>query len=231
VTAFITDGNLVQLTRRVRHEPWAGPTRARARHYLDRERFTSISKAVSDVIAYANSTSGSDSNSGKYFFANGHDERQKSRSPTKRWAIFKTIDGAPRFPSVSAMAGRRGAPGADKYGNSRPFQTEPTTLPIVGPDYFNVPAGNEVYNRGPIMNLIDKPILPERTHDLWLYGLAPARRTSCPIAFRRWSCAAAEYGNDRIILGRAITRWTCWGRANRRDPTILRICSPTIPLT
>src|SRR6202020_2551622 len=63
--AFITDGNLVELTDGL--GTTLGAAYAARAHYLDRERFTSISKAVSDVIAYANSTSGSDSNAGKYF--------------------------------------------------------------------------------------------------------------------------------------------------------------------
>src|SRR6202044_2692986 len=140
--AFITDGNLVELTDGL-GTTLSAAYEARA-HYLDRERFTSISKAVSDVIAYANSTSGSDSNSGKYFFANGTTNGKKPVSD-EALAIFSDVDGAPDpFGIGDGRPG--GPPGADKYGNSRPFQTEPATLPIVGPDYFNVPAGNEVYN-------------------------------------------------------------------------------------
>ena len=57
--AFITDGNLTQLTDGLGTTLQAA-YQARA-HYLDRERFTNISKTVADVMAYANSTSGSDS--------------------------------------------------------------------------------------------------------------------------------------------------------------------------
>ena len=74
-------------------------------------------------------------------------------------AIFKDIGGAPD-PFGRAYGRPGGAPGADAFGNSRPFQTEPTILPIAGPDYFNVPADNYVYNRGPIMNLTDSPSFP-----------------------------------------------------------------------
>jgi hypothetical protein len=35
-----------------------------------------------------------------------------------------------------------GTSGADVFGDSRPFQTEPSVSPIIGPDYFNVPADN-----------------------------------------------------------------------------------------
>ncbi len=90
--AFITDGNLVELTDGLGTTLGAA-YEARA-HYLDRERFTSISKSVSDVIAYANSTSGADSNAGKYFFANGTTNGKKPVSD-EAMAIFKDIHGAP----------------------------------------------------------------------------------------------------------------------------------------
>ena len=90
--AFITDGNLIQLTDGLGTTLEAA-YQARA-HYLDRERFTSISKAVADVIAYANSTSGSDSNVGKYFFANGTIDGKKPVSD-QALAIFTDIHGAP----------------------------------------------------------------------------------------------------------------------------------------
>ena len=90
--AFITDGNLVQLTDGFGTTLGAA-YQARA-HYLDRKHFTSISKAVADLIAYANSTSGSDSNAGKYFFANGTTNGKKPVSD-EAMAIFKDVDGAP----------------------------------------------------------------------------------------------------------------------------------------
>jgi hypothetical protein len=73
--AFITDGNLAQLADGLGTTLGAA-YQARA-HYLDRVRFTSVSTAVAEVIAYANSTSGADSNAGKYFFANAN-RRQKA---------------------------------------------------------------------------------------------------------------------------------------------------------
>ena len=194
--AFITDGNLVELTDGLGTTLGAA-YQARA-HYLDRERFTSISKAVSDVIAYANSTSGSDSNAGKYFFANGTTNGKKPVSD-EALAIFKTADGAPD-PFGIAYGRPGGTPGADKYGDPRPFQTEPVTLPIVGPDYFNVPAGNDVYNRGPIMNLIDSPSFPSG-HTTYGYMGSLLLAVLVPDRYQEMVVRAAEYGNDRIILG------------------------------
>ncbi|HEY1781104.1 MAG TPA: phosphatase PAP2 family protein [Roseiarcus sp.] len=194
--AFITDGNLVELTDGLGATLGAA-YEARA-HYLDRERFTSISKSVSDVIAYANSTSGSDSNSGKYFFGNGTTNGKKPVSD-EALAIFKDFHGAPD-PFGRAYDRPAGTPGADLYGDSRPFQTEPRTIPIVGPDYFNVPAGNEVYNRGPIMNLINSPSFPSG-HSTYGYMGSLLLAELVPDRFQEMVVRAAEYGNDRIILG------------------------------
>ena len=194
--AFITDGNLTELADGLGATLGAA-YQARA-HYLDRERFTSISKAVEEVIAYANSTSGSDSNAGKYFFANGT-TNGKTPVSDQALAIFTDIHGAPD-PFGRAYGRPAGTPGADPYGDSRPFQTEPTILPIVGPDYFNVPAGNDVYNRGPIMNLIASPSFPSG-HTTYGYMGSLLLAVLAPDRYQEMVARAAEYGNDRIILG------------------------------
>jgi hypothetical protein len=194
--AFITDGNLAQLADGLGATLGAA-YQARA-HYFDRERFTSVSKSVAEVIAYANSTSGSDSNAAKYFFANGTTNGKKPVSDDTM-AIFKDIGGAPD-PFGRAYGRPGGAPGADAFGNSRPFQTEPTILPIAGPDYFNVPADNYVYNRGPIMNLIDSPSFPSG-HTTYGYMGSLLLAVLVPDRYQEMVVRAAEYGNDRIILG------------------------------
>ena len=194
--AFITDGNLAQLTDGLGATLGAA-YQARA-HYLDRERFTSISDAVAAVIAYANSTSGSDSNAGKYFFANGTIDGKKPVSE-QVLAIFADVHGAPD-PFGRAYGRPAGTPGADPYGNSRPFQTEPTILQIVGPDYFNVPASNDVYNRGPTMNLTDSPSFPSG-HTTYGYMGSLLLAVLVPDRYQEMVVRAAEYGNDRIIMG------------------------------
>jgi hypothetical protein len=193
--AFITDGNLVQLTDGLGATLGAA-YQARA-HYLDRKHFTSISKPVADLIAYANSTSGSDSNAAKYFFANGT-TNGKNAASDEAMAIFKNIDGEPDPFGVYGRPG--GTPGADAYGDSRPFQTEPRILPIMGLDYFNVPAGNDVYNRGPIMNLIDSPSFPSG-HTTYGYMGSLLLAELVPDRFQEMVARAAEYGNDRILMG------------------------------
>jgi hypothetical protein len=56
-----------------------------------------------------------------------------------------------------------GTAGAEALGDSRPFQTEQSVMPLVGPHYFNMPADNVVYNRGPVMNLNVVPAQGRRT--------------------------------------------------------------------
>jgi hypothetical protein len=194
--AFITDGNLTQLADGLGATLGAA-YQARA-HYLDRQRFTSISESVAKVIAYANSTSGSDSNSGKYFFANATTDGKKPVSD-EATAIFKDVHGAPD-PFGRAYDRPAGTPGADAFGDSRPFQTEPVILPIIGPDYFNVPASNEVYNRGPIMNLINSPSFPSG-HTTYGYMGSLLLAVLVPDRYQEMVVRAAEYGNDRIIMG------------------------------
>ena len=194
--AFITDGNLAQLADGLGTTLGAA-YQARA-HYLDRNRFTAVSETVTKVIAYANSTTGSDSSAGKYFFANDTIDGRK-RVSDEAMAIFKDIGGAPD-PFGRAYGRPAGTPGADAFGDPRPFQTEPTILPIVGQDYFNVPASNDVYNRGPIMNLIDSPSFPSG-HTTYGYMGSILLAVLVPDRYQEMIARGAEYGNDRIIMG------------------------------
>jgi hypothetical protein len=193
--AFITDGNLAQLADGL-GTTLGSAYQARA-HYLDRERFTNISKAVANVIAYANSTTGSDSNAAKYFFADGTTNGKKPVSDDAM-AIFKDIGGAPD-PFGRSYGRPAGTPG-DAFGNPRPFQTLPSLLQIVGPDYFNIPASNDVYNRGPIMDLIDSPSFPSG-HTTYGYMGSILLAVLVPDRYQEMIARGAEYGNDRIIMG------------------------------
>jgi hypothetical protein len=194
--AFITDGDLAELADGLGTTLGAA-YQARA-HYIDRTHFTSISQAVETVIAYANATTASDSNSGKYFFANGTTDG-KTPVSGEAAAIFKNIDGAPDM-FGKAYGRPAGSPGADAFGDSRPFQTIPNLLPIVGPDYFNTPADNTVYNRGPIMNLINSPSFPSG-HTTYGYMGSLILAVLVPQRYQQMIARAAEYGNDRILMG------------------------------
>src|SRR6185437_1908807 len=193
---FITFGNVAQLADGL-GTTLGGAYVARA-HYLDRTKFTNVSPAMASVIAYSQMTSGLNSNAGKFFFAN---ETTNGTTPVsaEAKAILKDDGGKPD------MFGRNygrpaGTDGADKFGNSRPFQTEPRIVQIVGPDYLNVPANNDVYNRGPIMNLIDSHSYPSG-HTTYGYTGALLLAVLVPQRYQEMVTRGAEYGNDRIIMG------------------------------
>jgi hypothetical protein len=93
-----------------------------------------------------------------------------------------------------------GSPGADAYGDSRPFQTEPSVASIVGHDYFNVPTDNGQYNRGPLMNLINSPSYPSG-HTTYGYTGAVLLAILVPERYQQMIARGAEYGNDRVLMG------------------------------
>ena len=194
--AFITDGNLAELADGLGTTLGAA-YQARA-HYNDRETFTSVSKAVADLIAYTNATTGSDSNSGKYFFANATTDGKTAVSGEAA-DVLRGIKGSPD-PFGTSYGRPAGSPGADAYGDSRPFQTERETRSVVGLDYFDVLADNSVYNRGPIMNLVDSPSFPSG-HTTYGYMGALILAEMVPERFPQMMARAAEYGDDRIIMG------------------------------
>jgi hypothetical protein len=194
--AFIAGGNIADLADGL--GTTLGAAYLAGAHYTDREHFTSISQAVADFIAYTSATTRSDSSSGKYFFANATTD---GKTPVSEAAavILKEIGGTPDI--FGAGYGRpAGSPGADAYGNSRPFQTEPSTASIVGPDYFNVPSDNTVYNRGPIMNLVDSPSFPSG-HTTYGYTGSLVLAVLVPDRYQQMIARGAEYGNDRILMG------------------------------
>jgi hypothetical protein len=194
--AFITSGNLAQLADGLGTTLGAAYT-ARA-HYTDREHFTNPSQATADLIAYTNATTRADSNSAKFFFANGTTDGRTAASE-EALAIFSTIRGMPD-PFGKDYNRPSGTPGADAYGDSRPFQTEPRIAPIAGPDYFNVPADNTVYNVGPIMNLTNSPSFPSG-HTTYGYMGALLLALLVPERYQEMIARGAEYGNDRILMG------------------------------
>jgi PAP2 superfamily len=194
--AFITSGNLAQLADGL--GTTLGASYLARAHYIDQTNFTNISQPIADVIGYANATTGMNSNAGKYFFANATTDGKTSVS-AEALAILKKIAGDTDIFGKSYGL-TAGTSGADAFGDSRPFQTEPSVSPIIGPDYFNVPASNWVYNRGPIMNLINSPSYPSG-HTTYGYTGALILAVLVPERYQQMIARGAEYGNDRILMG------------------------------
>jgi membrane-associated phospholipid phosphatase len=194
--AFITGANVADLADGL--GTTLGSAYLARAHYIDRERFTKLSPAVAEVILYANLTAGLHAGSAKYFFANATTDGKTAVS-TAASAIFKDNGGSPDMFGTSYGLPAKTA-GADQFGNSRPFQTEPKVTQIVGLDYFNSPADNSDYNRGPIMNLIDSPSYPSG-HTTYGYAGAVMLAILVPARYQQMIARGAEYGNDRILMG------------------------------
>jgi hypothetical protein len=193
---FITYGNLSQLADGL-GTTLGGAYVARA-HYIDSSQYTSVSPAVAEVIAYAEGVSGTHSNQGKYFFANATTDG-KTPAAADALAILSSMGGETDVYGKSYGL-PAGAPGADAYGDSRPFQTEATVAAIAGPDYLNHPADNRVYNRGPLMNLQNSPSYPSG-HTTYGYTGALLLAVLVPSRYQQMVTRGAEYGNDRILVG------------------------------
>jgi membrane-associated phospholipid phosphatase len=193
---FSTSGNLSQLADGL--GTTLGSAYVAKAHYLDRSRFTSVSQRVADLIAYALNTSGRNSNAGKFFFANGTTDGKQSVSPEAA-AILTAVHGHTDI--FGANYGRpSGTAGAGAFGDSRPFQTEPSVALIVGPDYFHVPSDNNVYNHGAMMDLTNSPSYPSG-HTTYGYMGALVLAIMVPERYQQMIVRGAEYGNDRIIVG------------------------------
>jgi hypothetical protein len=197
--AFITGSNLTQLTDGL------GTTLGSAYlahfHYIDQKQTSKLPQSIGDLISYATAMSGAHSNAGKYLFANATTDG-KTPVSSDQAAIVKEIGG------VEDIFGKAyklpaGIVGADAYGNSRPYQTEPSVTQFVGPDYLNTPAGNYVYNHGPIMDLTNSPSYPSG-HTTYGYTGAVLLAVLVPERYAQMIARGAEYGNDRIIMRLAL---------------------------
>jgi hypothetical protein len=194
--AFITQGNLASLADGLGTTLGAAYL-ARA-HYIDRQRFTSLTQSIADLIAYANAITGGNSGTAKFLFANGTTDG-KTAASVEAQTILQENHGA-LDPFGKAYGHPAGSPAAGAYGNARPFQTEPEFARIVGFDYLHTPADNYVYSRGPMMSLVDSPSYPSG-HTTWGYMGTVLLAVLVPPRYQQAIVRGAEYGNDRIILG------------------------------
>lgn len=194
--AFITDGNLAQLADGLGTS--LGSAYLARAHYLDAKRFTSISPAVAELIAYATGTTSADAGSGKFFFANGTTD---GKAPVSADAadIYKSGGGVPDIFGRSYHL-PAGSPNGDPFGNSRPFQTETHRFTYTARDYFNALLDNDTYNSGPTMDLTGSPSYPSG-HTTYGYTGAVLLAVLVPERYSQMVVRGAEYGNDRIIVG------------------------------
>ncbi len=170
---------------------------------------TNIAPSIADVIAYASSLERSDGESGKFFFGNGTRDG-KAPVSADALAILTKIDGTPdMFGKAYGLVA--GSKGANPFGNSRPYMTEPRLLTFEGKDYFGVASGNIAYLRGPAQNLGESPSFPSG-HTAYGYTEALILGLMVPERFPQMVARAADYGNHRIILGAHYTMDVLGGR-------------------
>lgn len=204
---FITDGNAANLADGL------GTTLAQAYHakatYSDYKTFTSIAPAVANLIGYTNNVTKSDSNSGKYFFANA---TTNGKHPVSEEAAAILSNGAVTDVFGKAYDRPAGSPGADRYGNSRPFQTLPRLLTYRGKDYFGDASDSLDWLRGPSQDLVNSPSYPSG-HTTYGYTESMVLALLVPERYQQMVARAAEYGNDRIIVGAHYAMDVLGGRA------------------
>jgi PAP2 superfamily len=194
--AFITNGNLAELADGL--GTTLGAAYLARFHYIDQRRTSPLPQAIHDLISYATAVSGAHSNAGKYLFANKTTDGRAPVSAEKA-AIVDELGG------INDVFGRAyglpaGTAKADAYGNSRPYQTEPSVKEFDGRDYLNTSSSNFVYNHGPAMDLTNSPSYPSG-HTTYGYTGAILLAVLIPQRYAQMIARGAEYGNDRILMG------------------------------
>ncbi len=160
--------------------------------------------SVQVLLSAASGESSADSNAGKYFFANGG----VATAAGNCQAV--TVDGAAAiwkqpgaqtdiFGKAYDLPGGT-SPGADPCGDSRPFQTDYRILTYQANDFFGSRSGNALYLDGPAQDLRASPSFPSG-HTTYGYTESVLLGIFVPQRYSQMVTRAAEYGNDRIIVG------------------------------
>ncbi|MFH6786923.1 MULTISPECIES: phosphatase PAP2 family protein [Methylobacterium] len=205
---FITDGNATELADGLGSR-LAEIYQSKAR-YTDYKTFSNVTQSVADLLGYTNNITKSDSNSGKYFFANGTTDGKAPVSEAAA-AIFTARDGVPDV-FGRAYDRRAGAKGADAFGNSRPFQTLAQLYAYRGNDYFGQGSHSLDWLHGPSQNLTDSPSYPSG-HTTYGYTESLVLALLVPERYQQMIARAAEYGNNRIVVGAHYAMDVLGGRA------------------
>lgn len=180
-----------------------GPLYTAAAHYTSTDggttfSFTSLSPAVAQVLLYAYGTSHSGSGGAKYFFGNGTIDG-KTPASAEALAIFTELKGIPNvFGKTYGLPA--GSEHANEHGNPRPFLTRGRFVAFEGVNYFDMRSSNTDYLRGRADDLSDSPSYPSG-HTTYGYTEALVLALLVPQRYPQLVTRAAEYGNDRIIVG------------------------------
>jgi hypothetical protein len=206
--AFITDGNAAELADGLGSKLGA-IYQARAR-YTDPKTFTNVAQSVEDLLGYTNNVAKSDSNAGKYFFANA---TTNGKAPVSDAAMAILTERGGVTDVFGRAYGRpAGSQGSDAFGNARPFQTLPRLFAYRGDDYFGRGSHSLDWLHGPNQNLTDSPSYPSG-HTTYGYTEAVILAILVPERYQHMIARAAEYGNNRIVVGAHYAMDVLGGRA------------------
>jgi PAP2 superfamily len=168
--------------------------------YCENLEFTRNLPAVSDLLGFANATSRGDSDAAKFFLAN---ETLNGTEPVslEAQAILSVVNGATdafgkAYDLPAGSAHDHGSAEANPFGNSRPFQTEPHFTEYSGKDF----CGSETTNTKTIQHLAANPAYPSG-HTVYGYMESLLLALLVPERYQQMVTRAAEFGNDRIVLG------------------------------
>jgi PAP2 superfamily len=194
--AFITGGNAFELADALGTK--LGGIYQASTQYTSKTTFSSLSPNIAALIAYTGGITSSDAGSGKFFFSNATTNGKKPISAAAA-QIFTQVGGTPDVfgKAYGLVAGTKGS---DPYGDSRPFQTEPKTTTYNGADFFGTATTNTAYLIGPIQDLTTNPAFPSG-HTTYGYTESLLLALMVPERYQQAITRAAEYGNDRIIVG------------------------------
>ena len=168
--------------------------------------FASMSPTVGRVIGFANATSHVESDAAKFFFANATRDGTEPVS-VEALAILTDVNGTTDAfgkaydpPACSAKADPCCCAKVNPPGNPRPFQTEPHMTAYGGKDFCRAETTNTAYLCGPKQNLACSPAYPSG-HTTYGYMESLLLALLVPERYQQMVTRAAEYGNDRIVLG------------------------------
>ncbi len=194
--AFITGWDLAELADGL--GTVLGPAYRKQADYRSATQYTNVSPAIANLIAYTIETTERDSNAAKFFLANATIDKAGAAAPLAANILAAEHGVTDVF--GKAYGHPAGSAGADPYGDSRPFQTEPTLRRFSGSDYFGQATTNLLWLRGPAQNLVASPSYPSG-HTTYGYAGSVLLALLVPSRYAQQMTRAAEYGNDRIILG------------------------------
>jgi hypothetical protein len=171
--------------------------------------FTNISPNIGNLLVYSVISAEADSNAGKYFFANGTYVAGKAAPQPVSAGALALMTAVHGSTDVMGKAYHlpAGSTGADPDGDSRPFQTEKKFVSYADPDYFGIPSSNTEWLDGTVhgaksmgTSLLSSPSFPSG-HTAYGYTEGVLLAILVPDRYSQQITRAAEYGNNRIVLG------------------------------